>query len=1066
MESKETRHVVDGGKERNPPKIQISTRHRDDWRKKLKGFKEGDVFEWSLPGWQTVNKNYVTDKVTISLEIGKDGALGCASGDCVHHQKRWFGSKVNTRGESNVCKHLVAFHTPKKFGKKKEGTTIRGSGMTASGKKRNFQNATLDNFFASVTPSKKSKESDVNIDTSPKKSCIDSITTNESPVKNLVPGKNNQVTPESKSAKHNVVLCFECSPDKADKGADRRTEVAFSATCAPESQSTNAAKKHIFKPYYILEMERIQKDEAFPCKGIQVELTEPREQHFPLLVHTKLNDPEFIFDLELGNVRSKNCLRWVFQQQPFSNSAQSSHIQCTTCKRMNNDEQLEDIAQRSRDDSFHLTKSNIEFFTAFQMRQKINQSRDINRKNRLDTLSSNRKMTTVCRRLDDMKQLQTCLATDRIPRVQQILTRMIKENRSTKVAIEFLNKAASGEYRPKGFDERDLDMGILDNHIGGRRLIYAHNHSVTHMGPSARTVKRYGYVPQLLPLSSRIDNTIIESNLERFMFNEKATSDLDRTEPCLHTIMMDDVKTEKRLRIHEASQEAIGMCFHAHMNGIPTKITSYDHCVSIKSAFDDGEVHYATEMTTVAIGPNRESQHQIAIVACSGGCQNDDPQERCAELLKSTMRTYINNEKGQKMRGHLGTFQPDGAGTFGKIGQEIFLQEEMNSSHPLYPILSKLQLFNLYTNEGEFQLITIGCELKHTFKRLRERLKSDTGVKFRTVQFNRELVTTLLKASGVESCKITKMMAEGYADAMNVPAMVDLFASIAEMERMEPKDFGSLQGMINGIHSELKLFIEYCSMIHTVLVGKVSLTRYMTILSTLMHINLVCFRENRTKFIPAQNYQNQMRLYRSQYWSMALAQTYKYKHYFPFLDSGDRLEEGFGLVRTLSGGASGTGDGMDALQCVERLGGVNQCNTVYARNPDLQMPSRHLQATKDHMNPRSYLLTADGKQDYSRVETSSVSLEFAYTNGRRRAKELLKIADYKDQDVNWIAIQKEKDVDMLRPNGAFVGVSDDSDPPEISAPNNFDDKIKDTPSTFVSDPIQFINLICQNQLTH
>ena len=102
MESKETRHVVDGGKERNPPIIQNSTRHRDDWKKKLKGFKEGDVFEWSLPGWQTVNKNYVTDKVTICLEIGKDGALGCASGDCVHHQKRWFGSKVNTRGESNV----------------------------------------------------------------------------------------------------------------------------------------------------------------------------------------------------------------------------------------------------------------------------------------------------------------------------------------------------------------------------------------------------------------------------------------------------------------------------------------------------------------------------------------------------------------------------------------------------------------------------------------------------------------------------------------------------------------------------------------------------------------------------------------------------------------------------------------------------------------------------------------------------------------------------------------------------------------------------------------------------
>ena len=1063
MESKETRNVVDGGKERNPPNFKNPKQRKDAWKKKLKDSKEGDIFEWSLPGWQSINQNYVTDKVTISLEIGKEGALGCATGNCAHQQNRWFGLKVNTRGESNVRKHLAAFHTPNKFGKKKEGTTIRGSGMTVSGKKRIFENKTIDNYFACVTPSKKSKVNNVTIDTSPKKSRMDASTSNASTVKNLVPGKNNQVIPESTAARSNALLCVECSPDKADP----RTKLVFSAACAPESQSTSAVNKDISKPDYIVDIEHNEKKEAFRCKGIQIELAEPREQHFPILVHTKLNDPQFFFDLEIGNVRSKNCSVWVFQQQHCSRTSQGYHIQCTNCQSMNNDEQLEAIAQRSRDTSFHQSKSNFEFFTPFQMRQKINQSRDINGKMRLAALSSNRNMTTVCRRLDHMKQLQTCLATERIPRVQQILKRMIKENRSPQVAIDFLNKAASGEYRPKGFDKSDLDMGILDSHIGGRRLIYAHNHSVTHMGPSARTVKRYGYVPQLLPLSSHIDEEIIESNLERFMFNDEATSELDRTEPCLHTIMMDDVKVEKRLRIHEASQEAIGMCYHAHMNSIPTKITSHDDCTSIKSAFDDGEVHYATEMTTVAIGPNREFQHQIAVVGCSGGCLNDDPQERCAELLKTTMRKYINHTKGQNMRGHLGTFQPDGAGTFGKIGQEIFLQKPMSKSHPLYAILSQLPLFNLYTNEGEFELITIGCELKHTFKRLRERLKSDTGVKFRTVAFNRDLITKLLKASGVDDTKITQMMAEGYADAMNVPSMVDLFKAIADMESMETKDFGSLEGMVNGIHSELKLFIEYCSMIRTVLVGKVPLTEYMQILSTLMHINLVCYRVNGTKFIPAQNYQNQMRLYRSQYWSMALAKTYGYKYYFPFLDSGDRLEEGFGLVRTLSGGASGTGDGMDALQCVERLGGVNQCNTVYARNPTLQMPSRHLQATKDHMNPRSYLLSADGKKDYSRVNTASVRLQFAYTDGRREAKNLLEMAGYNNHDINWIAMGKEN-IDMLRPRGSFVGVSKDSDLPEIVVAKDSEkiDEIKETPSTFISHPIQFIYFICRSQISH
>ena len=1154
MDSKETCIVVDGGRELHPPEIKNSKQRKESWKRKLKGLKEGQTFEWSLPGWQSVDQKYVTDEVKISLVIGENGALGCASGNCIHKNNRWFGKAMNTRGEINVQKHLIAYHTPHKYGKRIEGVSLQGSGKAASGKKRKLNNSIITSFFpvqstksnankatderspkmaatsvfkegiekdlstpvhnngqmgqispesihaSAVTKSMFSRQCPI-IDTPMCRKEVESSSTfdldnqgmniatefNYKP--DLLPTKSNEynvtVTDEKPSRKSStavtlfnesvendfqsessagrtgLMLCQEYTP--IDASQCRKEGVESSNVFDFDNRQMNIATRSSHKPHYILEIEMRNKKEAFRCKGIEVDLPEPREEHYPLLIHRKLNNPAFIFDFEIGNVRSSKCSHWVFQKQSASFLYQGDDIRCASCDSMNNNDQLNDIVERSKDVSFFKSKANAVYLTTTQMRQKINQTRKSRGSMRLAALSSDRNMEVVCKRLDSMKQLQTCLATDRIPRVQQILKRILKENRSSKVAIEFLSKAASGEYRPKGFDNRDLDMGILDNHIGGRRLIYAHNHSVTHLGPSARTVRRKAYMPQLLPLSSTIEDSIIKSNLERFIFNESATSKLDQEEKCLHTIMMDDVKVEKRVRVHEASQEVIGLCFHAHKNSIPLKICSYEDCKSIKDAFDNEEVHYATEMTTVAIGPNREKQHQIVIVGCSGGCLDDDPLERSADLLKCTMREYINNPKGQQLRGHLGTFQPDGAGTFSKIGQEIFFQEKMDKSHPLYETLSKLPLFNLHTNSNEFKLVTIGCELKHTFKRLRERMKNDMGIKFLNTSFNRDLITKLLEASGVSKNERKRMLAQGYADAMNVPAMVDLFKAIADMESMQPEDFGKLYSSVRNIYGELQLFIKYCKMIHTVLVGKVCLSEYMEILSTLMHINLVCYRLNGTAFIPAQNYQNQMRLYRSQYWSMAIAKKFGYKYYFPFLDSGDRLEEGFGLVRTLSGGASGTGDGMDALQCVERMAGVNQCNAVYAREPNLRKPSRHLTASRDHMNPSSYLLMAGGEKDYKRVSVKDVSLQHTYIDGRRVAAKMLKDLGFTKEELNWNKMSID-DIDMLRPQGQFVGVRihDDACDEEDKTEVNEKDVVNELQSKYF-ERTSICHKYCRNQ---
>lgn len=267
------------------------------------------------------------------------------------------------------------------------------------------------------------------------------------------------------------------------------------------------------------------------------------------------------------------------------------------------------------------------------------------------------------------------------------------------------------------------------------------------------------------------------------------------------------------------------------------------------------------------------------------------------------------------------------------------------------------------------------------------------------------------------------MFAKGYADAMNVPAMIDLYKAVADMADKEPSAFGKLQMQVKTLRKEMQLLGVYCGLIHSLLCDKVSLGQHLETISAIMHINLVCYRRNGTKMIPGQNFANQQRYHRSIYWSVANAIKDGINEYFIFLDSGDCLEELFGLQRTLSGGASGTGDGMDCLQCLEHTSGVMQCMGVLSRNPHLSKSSKHLKTTKDHQNPHSYVSTgkASDPQDKSRVDVTQVNLSNRYMQGRRRTNTILTAVGFPKNELDWNSMQKDG-IDMLRPRGEFVGI--------------------------------------------
>lgn len=114
---------------------------------------------------------------------------------------------------------------------------------------------------------------------------------------------------------------------------------------------------------------------------------------------------------------------------------------------------------------------------------------------------------------------------------------------------------------------------------------------------------------------------------------------------------------------------------------------------------------------------------------------------------------------------------------------------------------------------------------------------------------------------------------------------------------------------------------------------------------------------------------------------------------------------------------------MDALQAAERINCVQEIAKIFALYPHLQKASKHLKTTHDHQNPRSNLHNEKGEEYREYVDVTKIpKLRNKYIRGRSRATDYLEEASFLRHEYDWDTIKKEKHVDMICPNGTFVGI--------------------------------------------
>jgi hypothetical protein len=745
------------------------------------------------------------------------------------------------------------------------------------------------------------------------------------------------------------------------------------------------------------------------CAGVVSDFPEPLLYNFPHQIGTVVPAADFYFDAGLGRIRARGCDMVVW----------TDDLNCDACFKCQEDNEALSRAEM-RADNRDLAASRIPkaYLTDLQRDERNAISYAKYQRMRLALLGRDRKLLTAMRKLDDYSRLVTLVATDKLARVRAFFASQVRRGSSPRYMIDLWRKAMAGLFKPKQYDEEEIDEAILTWRLGIKSLVYAQNHSKSVGGASLATARRRG---MLQPFYA----SVTDVTMKEIRLNFETLLKKDPTEPCLWHLKIDDVKGNKQLRVSETDGICRGACYHAKGN-VNLNIKSFGDIEAICTKLDNGTIHYGTELTVAAVAANRENNYEPHVVALSAGCLKGDPPERTRKLLECIMTTYTGDPRGQDTRGILATVQPDGAGLFVKICHAAFFSERMTSSHPLYEFFSDSPLWPMWTGSGIYLRCTAGCELKHTAKRFVERLKSETGMKLVEYTFYGSTLRRMIRSSGVSSASdINEMFATGAFDAMRVPSKIKLLRAVSQISEMSAGDFDDDGRMVfMACRRDLLLLGRFCGVYAEVVADKrPTLSQNMINTSTLQHLSFVLYRKQGTKWLANQTYRNQQAMLRSLQWSVATALKEKYPFYFLYQDSGDDLENVFNILRMICG----PGVNLDALTAEQKLAIVAQVLGIMEKHPHLKKLSRHREASVeegplDHTNPRTYLSTPDGGRDLSRILLKDVNLMNTFFLGRDRAEKWLLEAGFSAEDVDWIEIAKDPEVDFLRPNGEFVGV--------------------------------------------
>ncbi|KAI0709424.1 hypothetical protein C8Q76DRAFT_626022, partial [Earliella scabrosa] len=571
---------------------------------------------------------------------------------------------------------------------------------------------------------------------------------------------------------------------------------------------------------------------------------------------------------------------------------------------------------------------------------------------RFSALNLARRYLVRGRTLDGYKRFVIAVAhSDLHTRVHKVVSVARKHSMSIQAIVTKLDQANRHLYSSRSYEEQDFQRSYLLWKLGGQR---AADIAARSLGlPSLSTTRRHYDIPPIVPSAGFPTMDEIVENLQICLPLLGLTSATIMG----YILQVDELKIEKRFRWDPRTNKILGIC-REHGGQCCLEFHSLEEIQVLGELLCGEKVHAATEATVIAVAAISEDHHEYAArpFIISGTCKTEDADAH-ATLLQNAVTATISRiaSTGKKLY----CVASDGETRRGKALGMLTMRYELETTSPLYSLLSPLPLFNRLVGQNE---LTCDKDWRHVLKRFRNALLRSTPLAINGASLTRPLIKRHLTAvDGLHMNGITADSLLSPNDPQDVVLAYKLLNSIASL----PQAPDEATPVYRRVRQTLRLLgCIYSRLLRCYTDVTLTLREQLESLSAVSHMLLALYMQDKGGFIPAVLYLDAQIMIKNVYFCTAkvLVDRPDDGKLWIILLGTDALEKVFGLVRTMVGSDSNA----DQLQLASRVNGAVQCSRILQEHPEWDRGSRRLAipslqgngdkiaSSADHINPASW----------------------------------------------------------------------------------------------------------------
>lgn len=329
---------------------------------------------------------------------------------------------------------------------------------------------------------------------------------------------------------------------------------------------------------------------TYRCTGYKLDIPEGKSPHtaYPFGLHESQNLP-YDYAVRGGDMflTSRKCREYVNEEGGI----------CRGCAVLSLNPMVRGIVDRMNNgthiNTAHAYRGFDELYAA------LKRHADQNQFLRFHALTQARSIIRKTAKISDHDRLLVAISSEDVARVDRVIHVALKQKRGVVGVLEQVMAAARGAYNVKSFTEQERLLGRLLWRLGGDRVGH-----IVHRAlglPGVNTLRGGSVKMPIIPCAGAPTSDIVARNTRIVLEGVvEVLKELNQAGVLHIVLMFDELACEKRLRYCTHTGEVLGLC-RQHGPRVALKLDNMGDVEEIYKALDEGEVHYAADVSDVAV---------------------------------------------------------------------------------------------------------------------------------------------------------------------------------------------------------------------------------------------------------------------------------------------------------------------------------------------------------------------------------------------------------------------------------------------------------------------------------